>query len=86
MPTIVGESEKDLVRVLNLGLEMGTPFYLLTHRDLRRTPRIRAFFDFIIEHLDEVRPLIAPLHSHHSGETRPKFGDPRVRKTRRDIE
>jgi predicted protein tyrosine phosphatase len=33
---------------------VSTPFYLLTHWDLRRTARIRAFFDFIIEHLDEV--------------------------------
>lgn len=59
MPTIVGENEKDLMRMLNLGPEMATPFYLLTHRDLRRTPRIRAFFDFIIDHLDEVRPLLS---------------------------
>lgn len=60
MPTIVGENERDLVRILDLGTEMATPFYLLTHRDLRRTPRIRAFFDFIIDHLDEVRPLLSP--------------------------
>lgn len=66
MPTIVGENERDLVRVLDLGKEMTTPFYLLTHRDLRRTPRVRAFFDFIIEHLDEVRPLLAPSPSHVS--------------------
>jgi DNA-binding transcriptional LysR family regulator len=86
LPTIVGESEKDLVRVLNLGPEMGTPFYLLTHRDLRRTPRVRAFFDFIIEHLNEVRPLIAPPHSYLSGETRPKVGASRVRKGIRKID
>jgi DNA-binding transcriptional LysR family regulator len=60
MPTIVGNNEADLVRVLDLGPEMATPFYLLTHRDLRRTPRIRAFFDFIIEHLDQIRPLLSP--------------------------
>jgi DNA-binding transcriptional LysR family regulator len=60
LPVIVGDNEKDLVRILDLGPDMATPFYLLTHKDLRRTPRVRAFFDFIIEHLDEVRPLLAP--------------------------
>jgi DNA-binding transcriptional LysR family regulator len=80
MPTIVGENERDFVRVLDLGPEMATPFYLLTHRDLRRTPRIRAFFDFIIEHLNEVRPLLSPGYSR----TKPKRGATGVRKTSRD--
>ncbi len=69
MPVIVGENEKDLVRLLDLGPDMSTPFYLLTHRDLRRTPRIRAFFGFIVEHLDEVRPFLSP-----EGASRPKRG------------
>lgn len=76
MPTIVGENERDLVRILDLGPEMATPFYLLTHRDLRRTPRIRAFFDFIIEHLDEVRPLLSPSPSR----PQPSRGAARARK------
>lgn len=81
MPVIVGENERDLVRVLDLGPEMATPFYLLTHRDLRRTPRIRAFFDFIIEHLDQVRPLLSPGHAHPVGRIRPKRSAARARKT-----
>ena len=60
MPVMVGENEKGLVRMLDIGAEVETPVYLLTHRDLRRTPRIRAFFDFLIEHLEEVRPLLSP--------------------------
>lgn len=91
MPIIVGDNESNLVRVLDLGKEMATPFYLLTHRDLRRTPRVRAFFDFIIEHLDEVRPLLAPSpshrspsSSHRSGHTRSGRGTARVRKTSAD--
>jgi len=59
MPVAVGKNEKDLVRILDLAADMATPIYLLTHRDLRRTPRVRAFFDFIIEHLEEVRPLLS---------------------------
>lgn len=79
MPTVVGDNEADLVRVLDLGSEMATPFYLLTHRDLRRTPRIRAFFDFIIEHLREVRPLLSPDHSRPIGRTPDKRGNTRAR-------
>jgi len=84
MPVIVGEKEPDLVRVLDLGPEMATPVYLLTHRDLRRTPRIRAFFDFIIEHLGEVRPLLSPGYSHPAGRTQAKREVRRVRETSTD--
>lgn len=84
MPAIVGENEKDLVRVLDLGPEMATPFYLLTHRDLRRTPRVRAFFDFILEHLGEVRPLLSPGRSHLGGQTRSIRRPTRDRKVSRD--
>ena len=81
MPTIVGNKEADLVRVLDLGPEMATPFYLLTHRDLRRTPRIRALFDFIIEHLDQVRPLLSPSNAHLVERTQSKPNAARARKT-----
>jgi DNA-binding transcriptional LysR family regulator len=59
MPTIVGDNEKELRRVLDLGPEMATPFYVLMHKDMRRTPRVRAFFDYVIERLEEIRPLLA---------------------------
>jgi DNA-binding transcriptional LysR family regulator len=81
MPVIVGEDEGGLVRILDLGPEMATPFYLLTHRDLRRTPRVRAFFDFIIERLDQVRPLLSPSHRHSAGMTDPKRIAARRRRT-----
>lgn len=58
MPVIVGEREKDLVRVLDLGPDLATPIYLLVHEDMRRAPRVRAFFDFVVEHLRDVRPLL----------------------------
>jgi DNA-binding transcriptional LysR family regulator len=60
MPIIVGENESGLIRVLDLGPKMATPFYLLMHQDMRGTPRIRAFFDFVIERLDQIRPLLTP--------------------------
>ena len=84
MPVMVGEKESDLVRVLDLGPEIANPFYLLTHRDLRRTPRVRAFFDFIIEHLDEVRPLLSPNRSQLAAGPQHKRGAARGRKTSTD--
>ena len=38
--------------------ELSYPMYLLTHRDLRKAPRISAFFDFVVEKLDVVRPIL----------------------------
>jgi hypothetical protein len=38
---------------------MATPFYLLMHQDMRRTPRVRAVFDFVIEHLPVIKSLLA---------------------------
>jgi DNA-binding transcriptional LysR family regulator len=60
IPMIVGENESELVRILTLAADMATPFYLLMHQDLRGTPRVRAFFDYVIEQLDEIRPLLTP--------------------------
>lgn len=31
---------------------------LLTRADLRHTPRVSAFFDFMIEEIDTLRPII----------------------------
>ena len=32
--------------------------YLLTHPDLRRTPKVSALFDYIIDNLDKFRPVL----------------------------
>ncbi len=29
------------------------------HEDMKRTPRVRAFFDFMIEELPRLRPLLS---------------------------
>jgi DNA-binding transcriptional LysR family regulator len=48
LPTAIADTEPDLVRVLGPIPELARSWRLLTHPDLRRTPRIAAFFDFII--------------------------------------
>jgi DNA-binding transcriptional LysR family regulator len=58
LPTPLGDAESDLVRVLGPLPELDTGWYLLTHPDLRQTPRIAAFFDFVIEQLDLVRAVL----------------------------
>lgn len=58
LPLVVGGAETDLVRVLGPLPELTTPFFLVTHRDLREAPRVRAFFDFFIENLPAIRPLL----------------------------
>ena len=58
LPLIVGENESDLVRLLGPFPDLNTQFYLLMHKDMKRAPRVRAFFDFIV---DEVKPVRAIL-------------------------
>jgi DNA-binding transcriptional LysR family regulator len=59
LPMIVGDLERDLVRVLGPVPDLSTNFYLLIHQDMRRTPRVRTFFDFVIENLPVIRSLLA---------------------------
>ena len=49
LPTAIADEQGDLVRVLGPIAELTRSWRLLTHPDLRRTPRISAFFDFIAE-------------------------------------
>ena len=41
-----GDSESELVRVID-NIDLVTPYYLLMHRDMQQTPRVRAFADFV---------------------------------------
>jgi DNA-binding transcriptional LysR family regulator len=58
LPTALGDAEGDLVRVLGPIPELARSWRLLTHPDLRRTPRVSAFFDFITGELDALRPIL----------------------------
>jgi len=58
LPTALGDAEPDLVRVLGPIPELARSWRLLTHPDLRRIPRIAAFFDFIIEERDALKPIL----------------------------
>lgn len=58
LPTTIADMEEDLVQVLPPVQDLARGWYLLTRADLRQTPRISAFFDFTIERLDLVRPIL----------------------------
>jgi molybdate transport repressor ModE-like protein len=56
MPHWQGDSS-ELVRVVdNIGLVL--PYYLLMHRDMQQTPRVRAFADFVESEIKSFRALI----------------------------
>jgi DNA-binding transcriptional LysR family regulator len=53
-----GDNEAELVRVIdNIGL--ATPYYLLMHRDMQQTPRVRAFADFVGSEIKSFRALVS---------------------------
>jgi DNA-binding transcriptional LysR family regulator len=58
LPTALGDAEPDLVRVLGPIAELSRNWRLLTHPDLRRTPRISAFFDFIIAEREALKSIL----------------------------
>lgn len=58
LPTALGDAEEDLVRVLGPIPELARIWRLLAHPDVRRTPRVSAFFDFIVEEIDALRPIL----------------------------
>lgn len=49
LPTALGDAEDGLVRVLGPIPELTRSWRILAHPDVRRTPRISAFFDFILQ-------------------------------------
>jgi DNA-binding transcriptional LysR family regulator len=54
LPAPLADMDQDLVRVIGPIPELDYPTYLLTHRDLRKVPRIAAFFDYCLSHLKPV--------------------------------
>jgi DNA-binding transcriptional LysR family regulator len=57
LPHFQGENENDLVRVIDdIGLVL--PCYLLMHRDMQHTPRVRAFADFVASEIKSFRALL----------------------------
>ena len=58
LPTTIADAEDTLVQVLPPVAELTRGWYLLTRRDLRKTPRVAAFFDFVIAELPALRTIL----------------------------
>lgn len=58
LPTALGDAEPDLIRVLGPVPELTRSWRLLTHPDIRRVPRIAAFFDFIVEEREALKSIL----------------------------
>ena len=58
LPTALGDAEPDLVRVIEPVAELSRIWRILTTPELRRTPRVSVFFDFIVSEIDTLRPII----------------------------
>lgn len=58
LPTALGDAEEDLVRVLEPIPELARIWRLLTTHELRRTPRVSALFDFLVEEIETLKPIL----------------------------
>ena len=58
LPTALGDTEPDLERVLGPIPELTRIWRVLTTPELRHSPRVAAFFDFIVEEIDTLKPII----------------------------
>jgi DNA-binding transcriptional LysR family regulator len=58
LPTAIGDAEPDLVRVLGPVDDLTRIWRVLVAPDKRHVPRVAAFFDFVVEEIDALRPII----------------------------
>jgi DNA-binding transcriptional LysR family regulator len=58
LPTALGDAETELVRVLGPIPELTRIWRVLAHPDVRHTPRVAAFFDFMVDEIETLRPII----------------------------
>lgn len=58
LPTALGDAEPELVRVLGPVPELARIWRVLTTPELRHTPRVAALFDFLVDEVDALRPII----------------------------
>ena len=58
LPTAIADAEGELVRVLGPIVELTRIWRILTLPQLRQVPRVAAFFDFMVEEIDSLRPII----------------------------
>lgn len=58
LPTALGDAEPELERVLGPIPELQRIWRLLTTPELRHTPRVAAFFDFMVGEVEGLKPIL----------------------------
>lgn len=58
LPVALGRGEDDLEMVLEPVPELETNWYLFVHPSLRHAPRTAALFDFLMENIETLRPIL----------------------------
>jgi DNA-binding transcriptional LysR family regulator len=58
LPIPIADAEQELVRVFAPVTELTRSWRVLAHVDLRRTPRVAAFFDFIMDERENLKPIL----------------------------
>jgi DNA-binding transcriptional LysR family regulator len=58
LPMPLGNGEPELVQLFGPVPELTRIWRLLTRPEIRHTPRISAFFDFVLEEIDTLRPIL----------------------------
>ncbi len=58
LPTALGDKDPELVRILGPIPELTRPWRILAHPDMRKTPRVAAFFEFIASETDALKPIL----------------------------
>lgn len=53
LPVPLATQEIELTQLLGPVAGLYSPIYLLTHPDLRRTPRVRVFFEYILDTIEQ---------------------------------
>lgn len=58
LPCFLADGDDRLARVREPNRELDLGLWLLTHEELRHTPRVRAFLDFMGQTIERVRPTL----------------------------
>ncbi len=58
LPCFLADGDRHLTRVREPNRDLDLGLWLLTHEELRHTPRVRAFMDFMGQTIERVRPVL----------------------------
>jgi DNA-binding transcriptional LysR family regulator len=59
LPSTIGDTDNELIRVLGPIPNLRTKFYLLMHEDMKDTPRVRTLFDYFVDHVQDVQQILS---------------------------